>query len=469
MFKRILIANRGEIALRIIRTCKKLGIESVAVYSTADKGAVYLKLADRAICIGPPPARESYLKINNIISAAEIADVEAIHPGYGFLSENAHFAEICRECKIAFIGPPTAAIDHFGDKIKAKQLAQAAGVPTVPGSAGEVPSVDAALEIAGKIGYPVLLKAAAGGGGRGMRVAHNDASLRNNFMQAKGEAESAFGDGTLYMEKFIESGRHIEVQVLADEHGTALHLGERDCTVQRRNQKLIEESPCTAPGFDKRLRYDIQQAAVRLVRHPIEVFDEKTKKKKSIHYTNAGTVEFIYDIKARKFYFMEVNTRLQVEHPVTEMVTGLDLVEEQLRVASGEKLRWRQKDIDERLKNGGHSIECRINAEDPKRKFAPCPGKISLFAPPQGSEIRMDTHVYSGYTVPPNYDSMLGKLIVHGTDRIEAVARMRNALDQLVLEGVSTTIPLLREVMGHVKFVAGAYDTKFLNTEMNLG
>jgi acetyl-CoA carboxylase biotin carboxylase subunit len=452
MFSRILIANRGEIALRIIRTCKRLGIETVVVYSQADKDAVYLKLADRAICIGPPPARESYLKINNIIAAAEIADVEAIHPGYGFLSENAHFAEVCRACKIAFIGPPTQAIENMGDKIRAKNIAKLARVPTVPGSEGALPDVETALKLANQIGYPVLLKAAAGGGGRGMRVSHNDVSLRTNFTQARNEAEAAFGDGTVYMEKFIESARHIEVQIMADEHGNVLHLGERDCTVQRRNQKLIEESPCMAPGFDKRLRYDIQVAAVKLMA--------------AAKYTNAGTVEFIYDVKARKFYFMEVNTRLQVEHPVTEMVTGLDLVEMQLRVASGEKLGIRQKDIDARLVKGGHSIECRINAEDPRRKFAPSPGKITLYSAPAGTNIRMDSHIYSGYTVPPNYDSMLGKLIVHGADRIDAVGRMRLALDQLVLEGIATTVPLLREVMGHVKFVGGAYDTSFLTSEM---
>ena len=450
MFSRILIANRGEIALRIIRTCKRLNIQTVVVYSQADKNAVYLKLADRTICIGPPAARESYLKINNIIAAAEISDVEAIHPGYGFLSENAHFAEVCRACKIGFIGPPTHVIDNLGNKIKAKAIAKAAGVPTVPGSEGAIADVDGALKIANTIGFPVLLKAAAGGGGRGMRVSHNDVSLRTNFMQARSEAEAAFGDGTLYMEKFIESARHIEVQILADEHGTVLHLGERDCTVQRRNQKLIEESPCAAPGFDKRMRYDIQIAAVKLM--------------KSAKYTNAGTVEFIYDVKARKFYFMEVNTRLQVEHPVTEMVTGLDLVEEQLRVASGERLRWRQKDIVFK----GHSIECRINAEDPKNKFAPCPGRIGMFSPPAGKNIRMDSHIYSGYVVPSNYDSMLGKLIVHGSDRLDAVGRMRGALDQLVLEGVATTAPFLREIFGHVKFVAGAYDTSFVSSEMGL-
>jgi len=300
----------------------------------------------------------------------------------------------------------------------------------------------------------VMLKAAAGGGGRGMRVSHNDVTLRANFMQAKNEAEAAFGDGTLYLEKFIESARHIEVQILADEHGSVIHLGERDCTVQRRNQKLIEETPSAAPGFDKRMRYDLQMAAVKLM--------------KQAKYANAGTVEFIYDLKARKFYFMEVNARLQVEHPVTEMVSGMDIVEEQLRIASGEKLRWRQKDIDARLKVGGHAIECRINAEDPTRKFAPSPGRIGMFAPPAGLNVRMDTHIYSGYMVPPNYDSLLGKLVVCGSDRVDALHRMRGALDQLVLEGVATTVPLLKEILGHVKFVGGAYDTAFLSGELGL-
>jgi acetyl-CoA carboxylase biotin carboxylase subunit len=454
MFSRILIANRGEIALRVLRTCKRLGIETVVVYSQADKDALYLKLADRAICVGPPPARESYLKINNIIAAAEIADVEAIHPGYGFLSENAHFAEICRACKIAFVGPSTQAMEDLGDKIKARQIAKAAGVPIMPGSEGAVPDVESALKVANELGFPVLLKAAAGGGGRGMRVSHNEASLRANFMQAGNEAAAAFGNGMLYMEKLFEGARHVEVQVLADEAGNIVHLGERDCTIQRRNQKLIEESPCAAPGFEKRERYDMQQAAVRLM--------------KAAKYTNAGTVEFIYDIRTRKFYFMEVNARLQVEHPVTEMVTGLDLVEEQLRVATGEKLRWRQKDIDAQLKSGGHAIECRINAEDPARGFSPTPGRIGMFAPPAGANIRMDTHIYSGYTVPPHYDSLLGKLIVHGPDRLEAVRAMRLALSQLILDGIPTTIAALRQVLGHVKFLGGAYDTSFIANELGL-
>ncbi len=452
MFSRILIANRGEIALRILRTCKRMGIETVVVYSQADKDAVYLRMADRAICIGPPAAKDSYLNINNIISAAEISDVEAIHPGYGFLSENANFAEVCRSCKLVFIGPPTKAIQSLGDKIEAKRLARMARVPTVPGSEEAVENEEAALAIAEQIGFPILLKAAAGGGGRGMRVSHNPITLRSNFQQARNEAEAAFGDGRLYIEKYVESMRHVEVQILADEHGRVLHLGERDCTIQRRNQKLIEESPC--PVIDRRMRYDIQMAAVRLM--------------KKAGYTNAGTVEFIYDPNEKKFYFMEVNTRLQVEHPVTEMVTGLDLVEEQLRVASGENLRWRQKDIDRRLAAGGHSFECRINAEDPARRFAPAPGKLTLYCPPAGNEVRMDSHIYAGYTVPPYYDSMLAKLIVHGRERVDAIRRMRNALDELVLEGVPTTLSLFKEIFGHAKFVAGNYDTTFTSSELGL-
>ncbi|MGD0093837.1 MAG: biotin carboxylase N-terminal domain-containing protein, partial [Planctomycetota bacterium] len=394
------------------------------------------------------------LKMNNIIAAAEIGDVEAIHPGYGFLAENAHFAEVCRACKIGFIGPATQAMEDLGDKIKARQIAKAAGVPIIPGSEGAIPDVDAAVKLANTLGFPVVLKASAGGGGRGMRISHNDVSLRANFMQAGNEAAAAFGDGRLYMEKYAENARHVEVQVLADDFGNVVSLGERDCTIQRRNQKLIEESPCCAPGYEKRERYDMQQAAVRLM--------------KTAKYTNAGTVEFIYDVRTRKFYFMEVNARLQVEHPVTEMVTGLDLVEEQLRIACGEKLRWRQKDVDAQLKTGGHAIECRINAEDPARGFAPTPGRIGIFAPPAGKDIRMDTHIYSGYAVPPNYDSLLGKLVVHGPDRLEAVRRMRQALAQLILEGLPTTVSVLREILGHVKFLGGAYDTSFISTELGL-
>ena len=452
MFSRILVANRGEIALRIIRTCKRLGIETVVAYSQADKDAVYLRLADRAICIGPPPAKNSYLNTNNLIAAAEISDVEAIHPGYGFLSESAEFAEVCRSCKIAFIGPPSQAMGVLGDKIKARQLARGAGVPVVPGSGDGVATEEEALKMAEELGYPVLLKAAAGGGGRGMRVSHNPISLRGNFLQARAEAESAFGDGTLYLEKYLESIRHVEVQVLADEHGTMVYLGDRDCTVQRRNQKLIEETP--SPALDKRTRYDMEIAALRLL--------------KAAKYANAGTVEFIYDLKTGKHYFMEVNTRLQVEHPVTEMVTGLDLVEEQIRVASGEKLRWRQKDIQERIAAGGHALECRLNAEDPQRGFAPAPGRIAMYCAPVGRDVRIDTHVYTGYNIPAFYDSLLGKLVVHGRDRSESIRRMTHALDELILEGVPTTQGLLKEILGHAKFVAGQYDTSFLSSEMGL-
>lgn len=446
MFSRILVANRGEIALRVIRTCRRLGVETVAAYSQADKDAVYLRMADQALCIGPAESAKSYLNINNIIAAAEIADVEAIHPGYGFLSENARFADVCRSCKIAFIGPPTEVIEALGDKVRARALAKKAGVPVVPGSQGVLEDEQEALAVAHKIGYPVLLKASAGGGGRGMRVSRNDASLVGNFASAKQEAQNAFGDGSLYLEKYIERMRHIEVQILADEHGNIVHLGERDCTVQRRQQKLIEESPSSI--LDKRTRFDIHTAAVKLM--------------KTAGYTGAGTVEFIYDLGSKKFYFMEVNARLQVEHPVTEMVTGLDLVEEQIRAASGEPLRFKQRKVSLR----GHAVECRINAEDPSRNFAPAPGRINMFLPPIGRGLRMDTHLYSGYVVPPYYDSLLGKLIVHDRDRASALKRMIRALDELVLEGLPTTISFLKDVCGHAKFASGEYDTSFVSSVM---
>ncbi|MCX7804599.1 MAG: acetyl-CoA carboxylase biotin carboxylase subunit [Planctomycetota bacterium] len=445
MFSRILIANRGEIALRIIRTCKRLGIETVVTYSQADRDALYLGMADHTICIGPPHPARSYLYIKNIIAAAEIADVEAIHPGYGFLSEDAHFADVCRSCKIAFVGPSVEAMELMGNKVRARKTAMAAGVPVVPGSESPVASDAEAREWARKIGYPVLIKAAMGGGGRGMRVAHNDASLSSLLNAARAEAHAAFGDGTLYIEKYIENPRHIEVQILADEHGSIIHLGERDCTVQRRHQKMIEEAP--SPALDRHLRADIAAAAVKLM--------------KAAKYTNAGTVEFLYDPASRKFYFIEVNARLQVEHPVTEMVTGLDLVEEQLRIASGERLRWRQKDI----QCAGWAMECRINAEDPYDGFRPCPGVVARYVPPSGPGVREDSHLYSGYTVPPYYDSLLAKLIVHGRDRSECIQKMRGALEEFILDGVKTTIPILKEVFEHVRFIRGNYDTRFIENE----
>lgn len=448
MFQRILVANRGEIALRVIRACRDLGIEVVAVYSTADRGAPYLQLADRAICIGPPVASESYLKIANLISAAEIADVDAIHPGYGFLSENPHFAEVCRECKIEFIGPPQDAMRALGNKNEARKLAQKAGVPVVPGSEGLINSETEALRIANEIGFPVLIKAAAGGGGRGMRVAHNNVSVQSGFNAARQEAEKAFKDGSVYLEKYIEQPRHVEVQILADRHGNAVHLWERDCSLQRRHQKLVEESP--APNLPDEVRNKICDAAVKLVR--------------TAGYYNAGTCEFLVD-KHHNFYFIEVNARIQVEHPVTELVTGIDLVREQIRVAAGEKLPFKQSDIVHR----GVAIECRINAEDPNADFRPSPGTVTRWQVPGGPGVRLDTHVVQGYTVPPNYDSLMAKLLVHQPTRAEALACMRRALAEFAVEGVKTTIPLHREIFRLSTFIKGHVDTTFIEREMKPG
>jgi acetyl-CoA carboxylase biotin carboxylase subunit len=441
MFQRILVANRGEIALRVIRACKDLGIEVVAVYSTADRDAPYLKLADDAICIGPAVASESYLKIPRIISAAEVADVQAIHPGYGFLSENAHFAEVCRSCKIEFIGPPHEAMERLGNKSQARKLAKAAGVPVVPGSEGLIEHEEEALKLAHEMGYPVLIKAAAGGGGRGMRVASNDLTLKNGLKQASQEAESAFKDGSVYLEKYIEQPRHVEVQILGDRHGNVIHLWERDCSLQRRHQKLVEESP--APNLPDSVRQEICAAAVRLV--------------KSAGYYSAGTCEFLVD-KNYRFYFIEVNARIQVEHPVTELVTGIDLVREQIRIAAGEPLGYKQEDIVHR----GAAIECRINAEDPANGFRPSPGLITRWEPPGGPGVRIDSHVVTGYRVPPNYDSLVAKLLVHRNSREEALACMRRALAEFVVEGIKTTIPLHREMFTNTSFVAGQVDTTFI-------
>jgi acetyl-CoA carboxylase, biotin carboxylase subunit len=443
MFSRILIANRGEIALRIIRACKELGIETVAVYSEADSKAIYLRLADDTVCIGPAPSGQSYLDIPRLISAAEIADVESIHPGYGFLSENSRFAEVCRSCNIGFIGPSPEAISTAGNKVRAKEVARKIKVHTIPGSDGPITSDEEALKTARKIGYPVILKAAAGGGGRGMRVAHNDISLQNGLYQARQEAEAAFKDGSVYIERYIEKPRHIEFQILGDTHGNVVHLGERDCTLQRRYQKLVEEAP--SPVLSKNLRKEMGDAAVRFAR--------------AIGYSNAGTVEFLLD-KQGRYYFIEMNARIQVEHPVTEMVTGIDLVKEQLRLAAGEKLGYGQRDIEIH----GHAIECRINAEDPRAGFKPSPGRIGLFWSPGGIGVRVDSHAYSGYEVPPNYDSMIGKLIVHGRNRNGAILTMRRALDEFVIEGVKTTIPFYREIFAHSNFIAGDYDTSFIDT-----
>ena len=445
MFSKILIANRGEIALRIIRACREMGIQTVVVHSTADADAAYLGLADEAICIGDAAPNQSYLRIDRIMAAAEIADVQAIHPGYGFLSEKAHFAEVCRDCKIEFIGPPVAAMLALGDKVECKKLARKAKVPTVPGSDGAVEDEKEALKVAAEIGYPVIIKAAAGGGGRGMRVAHNDVSLRAGLKQAQAEAENAFKDSTVYIEKYVEFGRHVEVQVIADQHGNAVHLWERDCSMQRRHQKLVEESP--SPVLRQDVREKLCDAAVRLV--------------KAAGYYNAGTVEFLVD-KKQNFYILEVNARIQVEHPVTEQVTGIDLIKEQIRVAAGEVLSFKQKDVPQL----GHAIECRINAEDPSRNFAPSPGLIAEWRAPGGPGVRIDSHAYAGYRIPPNYDSMIGKLIVHRKTRAEAIAAMKRALSEFHIAPTKTTIPLHLQIMDNEFFRSGDVDTGFVERVM---
>jgi acetyl-CoA carboxylase biotin carboxylase subunit len=441
MFKRILIANRGEIALRIIRACRELGVETVAIFSEADRGAAYLQLADEAYCVGPPKAADSYLKIDRVISAAEIGNVQAIHPGYGFLAENAHFAEICRSCNIEFVGPSHEAMSMLGDKNNARRLAREARVPTVPGSEGLIHDEAEAIQLAREIGFPVLIKASAGGGGRGMRVAMNDLALKSALQQARAEAEAAFGNGDLYMEKYVEHPRHVEVQVLADLHGNVVHLWERDCTMQRRHQKLIEESP--APTLAPATRAAICEAAVRLV--------------KSANYTNAGTCEFIVD-RQGNFFFIELNARIQVEHPVTELITGIDLIKSQIRIAAGEPLPFEQKDI----RSTGVALECRINAEDPTKNFRPTPGKITQMFSPGGFGVRFDTHVHVGYTVSPYYDSMIGKLVVHQPTRTEAIACMKRALSELRIEGVKTTATLQQEILNHAAFIEGTVDTTFI-------
>ena len=441
MYKRILIANRGEIALRIIRACRELGVESVAIYSEADRGAHYLDLADEAFCVGPAKSSESYLKIDRVISAAEVGNVQAIHPGYGFLAENAHFNEICRSCQIDFIGPSPEAMTMLGDKNEARKLAREAKVPVVPGSDGLIEDEQTALEVAKEIGYPVLVKASAGGGGKGMRVALNDLSLKQSLQQAAREAEAAFGDGSVYLEKYVEHPRHVEVQVAADQHGNEVHLWERDCSVQRRHQKLIEESP--APHLEHKTREAICSAAVRMIQ--------------AANYTNVGTVEFIVD-KEGSFYFIEVNARIQVEHPVTEMVTGVDLIKTQLRIASGEELPFRQEDIT----CEGASIECRINAENPARNFQPCPGRIEQMFVPGGLGVRFDSHAHAGYMVSPFYDSMVGKLIVHQPTRREAIDCMLRALGELQIQGIATTCSRHEEILSHAAFAEARIDTTFV-------
>ncbi len=442
MFSKILIANRGEVALRIIRACKELGIRTVAVYSEADINSLHVRFADEAICIGSAASSSSYLNIPSIISAAEITDVEAIHPGYGFLAEDAHFAEICESCKIKFIGPTPENMRLMGDKMAAKDTARKAGVPVVPGSKDVVKTKEDALRVAKETKYPVIIKPAAGGGGKGMRVCHNDVRLISAMLTAQREAEVSFGNPDVYIERYVEKPRHVEIQILGDSHGHIIHLGERDCTIQRRHQKLIEESP--SPMLDPKLRKKIIEAAIKCA--------------KSIDYVNAGTIEFLVDCNGN-FYFMEMNTRIQVEHPVTETVTGIDLVKEQIRIAYGEKLHHKQEDI----KFNGCAIECRINAEDPDNDFMPSPGKITMLDLPGGRGVRIDTHVYQGYSIPPYYDSMIAKLIVHGKDRSEAITICRRALDEFIVDPIKTTIPFHKKVMNNPLFIKGKYSTDFID------
>ncbi|HHT9125986.1 MAG TPA: acetyl-CoA carboxylase biotin carboxylase subunit [Candidatus Brocadiia bacterium] len=448
MFSRVLIANRGEIALRIIRACKELGIETVAVCSKADENASYLRYADDTVCIGPPEPEESYLNIPGIISAAEITDVDAIHPGYGFLSETSHFAEVCESSNIIFVGPSSETMKKMEDKSEAKKIAKENKIHVIPGSESTVENQQEALDIAHKIGYPVLLKASCGGGGRGMRVAHNDISLMNAFVITQREAQTAFKNSSIYIEKYIEHSRHIEVQILADKYGNIIHLGERDCSLQRRHQKLIEETP--SPAVSESLREEICRAALKLAR--------------AINYTNAGTVEFLVD-KHGHYYFIEMNTRLQVEHPITEMVTGIDLVKEQLRIASGERLELRQKNV----RMEGVSIECRINAEDPYNGFRPHAGRITMYTPPGGKGVRVDSHIHTGYEIPPYYDSLIGKLIVHQKTREEAISCMKRALNEFVIEGVKTTIPLQLDIITHNCYGNGSIDTNFVENLVGKG
>ncbi len=441
MFKRILIANRGEIALRVIRACRELGVETVAIYSEADRDAPYLELADETICVGTAKAADSYLRIDRVISAAEIGNVQAIHPGYGFLSENSHFAEVCRSCDIGFIGPTPEAMELVGDKNSARALARRAKVPTVPGSDGLVASEQDALKVAKEIGFPVLLKATAGGGGKGMRVAANDLALASAWQQASAEAQAAFGNAGIYIEKYVERPRHVEIQILGDQHGQIFHLWERDCSTQRRHQKLIEESP--SPRLPQATRLAMADAAVRLA--------------KEAAYFSAGTVEFIVD-QQDNFYFIEINARIQVEHPVSEMVTGIDLVKAQIRVAAGEKLDLRQDDIVPR----GHAIECRINAEDPAHNFRPNPGRIERIIAPGGFGVRWDSHATTGYVVPPYYDSLVGKLIVHQATRKDAIDTMIRALKELRIAGIATTVPLHLELLANTAFHEARVDTTFV-------
>lgn len=441
MFTKVLVANRGEIAVRIIRACRELGIATVAVYSEADREALHVQLADEAYCIGPTASKDSYLNMPRIMSVALLTGADAIHPGYGFLAENASFAQLCQDCKITFIGPDPEAISKMGDKSVAKSTMSQANVPLVPGTDGLIDDIDEALEVAGRIGYPVIVKATAGGGGRGMRLAYDEEELAKAIRQAQKEAETAFGNPGVYLEKYVEEPRHVEIQIMGDKHGNAVYLGERDCSIQRRHQKLVEEAP--SPALDSELRDRMGQAAVAAA--------------KAVNYHGAGTVEFLLD-KHGQFYFMEMNTRIQVEHPVTEMITGIDLIKEQISVAAGNPLSFSQEDVT----INGWAIECRINAENTAKNFMPSPGKVANYLPPGGYGVRVDSAVYPGYEITPFYDSMVAKLIVWGNDREEAIARMRRALDEFVIEGVHTTIPFHEKLLEHPDFVSGNFATNFL-------
>lgn len=447
MLKKVLIANRGEIAVRIIRACREMGIRTVAIYSEADKNALHKTLADEAVCIGPAPSNKSYLNIKAILEAACLTGADSIHPGFGFLSENATFAKMCEEIGIKFIGPKHELIELLGNKSKAKETMKNAGVPVVPGSEGLIQSKSQAVELAKKIKYPVILKASAGGGGRGIRIAYTEEELKKEYDIVKQEAKVSFNDDSLYMEKFVENPRHVEIQILADEHGNCIYLGDRDCSVQRRNQKVMEETPSSF--ITDKIRNQMGEVAVKAV--------------KEIGYSNAGTIEFLVD-KNKEFYFMEMNTRVQVEHPVTEMVTGVDIIKEQIKIASGEKLSYTQKDI----KIDGHSLEVRVNAENPSKNFMPCPGSITGLHLPGGNGIRVDTAIYEGYTVPQNYDSMLAKIIVHGKTREESIAKMKSAIAELVIDGIDTNRDFLYQILENKNFVSNNYDTSFIKKEFNL-
>ncbi len=445
MLSKILIANRGEIAVRIIRACKEMNIKTVAVYSEIDKDALHVKLADEAVCIGPASSNKSYLNFKNIIEAANITGADSIHPGFGFLSENSQFAKICEESNIKFIGPSYKVIELMGNKSNAKDLMKKAGVPVIPGSEGSIKGLKDAIQVANKIGYPIILKAAAGGGGKGIRVVNTPEELESNYNIVKQEAKISFNDDEIYIEKFIKNPRHVEIQILADEHGNVIHLGERDCSIQRRNQKVIEETPSTA--IDEKLRNKMGEAAIKAA--------------KASGYTSCGTVEFLVD-SDKNFYFMEMNTRIQVEHPITEMRTDVDIVKYQIKIAAGESLKLKQKDIN----FNGYSLECRINAENPSKNFRPCPGTITGLNLPGGNGVRIDTAIYVGYTIPPTYDSMIAKIITHGTTRNEAISKMKRALEETVIEGVDTNIDFLFKIIKNPNFIRGNFDTSFIEKEM---